>query len=78
MRRNHTIAIVTALLLAGIAGAARANFAPLGTSQDVQYFSDPAHTQRVGGWRVECDGMSETWGARGPYQTMTRVACPVP
>lgn len=78
MRRNHKIAIITTLLLAGIAGVAWANFPPRGTSQDVQYFSDSAHTQLVGGWRVECDGTSETWGTRGPYQTMTRVACPAP
>lgn len=78
MRRNHKIAIITALLLACIAGVAWANFPPLGTSQDVQYFSDSAHTQLVGGSRVNCDGTLESWGTHAPYQTVTRAACPAP
>lgn len=77
MRKTHKLSILIALLLAGIAGVAWANFPPRGQSQDVQYYSDAAHTNLVGGWRINCDGTQQRWGIGG-YSVVTRSSCPTP
>lgn len=76
MRKNHKWSILIALVLAGIAGVAWASFPPLGTSQDVQYYSDSAQTDLIGGWRVNCDGSQQRWGTQHGYPQVNRVKCP--
>ena len=77
MRKVHKLSILIALILAGIATAAWANFPPRGQSQDVRYYSDSAHTNLVGGWRINCDGTQQRWGTGG-YSEMSRSSCPAP
>jgi len=69
--------ILASLAVAGVVGVgtAFARFPPLGQDYDIQYFSDPGKTQRVGGERWTCEGAHLSWGTTGAYRITSSLPC---